>query len=264
MPPLPQPRRIPRQNRSRALVDAILEATARVLSERGYAGTNTNLVAERAGVSVGSVYQYFPNKDSLITALHERHAVEMHAAMETVLAGTTSPGLLERLAAIVHAWLAAHQVAPELHQVLEKEFPFFDAPSDQSAADQSIHCRIRQLLEEHRDEVVQEDLPINENIEDALTHRLRTGVAVRQVDADLEWRSSWNRESPSHLRAAGTIPSLVTEDGCRRPSRKTASKTACSSADCSARVQVGWPAVLAETEEMLGAGDGPGTAERFQ
>jgi AcrR family transcriptional regulator len=140
------------------LVDAILEATARVLSERGYAGTNTNLVAERAGVSVGSVYQYFPNKDSLITALHERHAVEMHAAMETVLAGTTSPGLLQRLAAIVHAWLAAHQVAPELHQVLEKEFPFFDAPSDQSAADQSIHCRIRQLLEEHRDEVVQEDL----------------------------------------------------------------------------------------------------------
>lgn len=158
MPTLPQPRRIPRQNRSRALVDAILEATARVLSERGYAGTNTNLVAERAGVSVGSVYQYFPNKDSLITALHERHAVEMHTAMETVLAGTTSPGLLQRLAAIVHAWLAAHQVAPELHQVLEKEFPFFDAPSDQSAADQSIHCRIRQLLEEHRDEVVQEDL----------------------------------------------------------------------------------------------------------
>ncbi len=160
MQALPQPRRIPRQNRSRALVDAILEATARVLSERGYAGTNTNLVAERAGVSVGSVYQYFPNKDSLITALHERHAVEMHAAMETILADTRSPGLLEQLAAIVHAWLAAHQVAPELHRVLEKEFPFFDAPPDQSAADQSIHRRIRQLLEEHRDEIVQEDLEL--------------------------------------------------------------------------------------------------------
>ena len=58
------------------------------------------------------------------------------------------------------AWLAAHHVAPELHQVLEKEFPFFDAPPDQSAADQSIHCRIRQLLEEHRDEIVQEDLDL--------------------------------------------------------------------------------------------------------
>ncbi|XOT97655.1 TetR/AcrR family transcriptional regulator, partial [Alcaligenes pakistanensis] len=88
MPTLPQARRIPRQSRSRALVEAILEATARVLSERGYAGTNTNVVAEVAGVSVGSVYQYFPNKDSLIAALHERHALQMNQAMESSLADT--------------------------------------------------------------------------------------------------------------------------------------------------------------------------------
>lgn len=157
MPPLPQPRRIPRQSRSRALVDAILEATARVLTERGYAGTNTNLVAERAGVSVGSVYQYFPNKDSLLTALHERHAVEMHTAMDAVLAGAHPFGLRGKLTAIVHAWLAAHQVAPELHRVLEKEFPFFDAPADQSPADQSIWQRIQQLLEDHREEIVPAD-----------------------------------------------------------------------------------------------------------
>ncbi|ARU05188.1 TetR family transcriptional regulator [Comamonas serinivorans] len=157
MPALPQPRRVPRQSRSRALVDAILEATARVLTERGYAGTNTNLVAERAGVSVGSVYQYFPNKDSLITALHERHALDMQTAMDTVLAGAAPLGLRGKLAAIVHAWLAAHQVAPELHRVLEQEFPFFDAPPDQSPADQSIRHRIRQLLEDHRDEVAPPD-----------------------------------------------------------------------------------------------------------
>lgn len=160
MTSLPQPRRIPRQSRSRALVEAILEATARVLTEHGYAGTNTNLVAERAGVSVGSVYQYFPNKDSLITALHERHAVEMHAAMEAVLAGTEALDLRGRLAAIVHAWLAAHQVAPEMHRVLEKEFPFFDAPADQSPADQSIRQRIRQLLQDHRHELVPQDLDL--------------------------------------------------------------------------------------------------------
>lgn len=61
--------------------EAILEATARVLAERGYAGTNTNRVAERAGVSVGSVYQYFPHKDSLVAALHERHGARMYAAI---------------------------------------------------------------------------------------------------------------------------------------------------------------------------------------
>ena len=160
MQDLPQPRRVPRQARSRALVDAILEATARVLTERGYVGTNTNLVAERAGVSVGSVYQYFPNKDSLITALHERHAAEMKAAMEEVLESSRARSLHETLAAIVHAWLAAHQLAPELHRVLEKEFPFFDAPRDQSPADLSIFQRIRQLLEDHRAEVVPQDLDL--------------------------------------------------------------------------------------------------------
>lgn len=160
MQELPQPRRMPRQARSRALVEAILEATARVLAERGYAGTNTNLIAERAGVSVGSVYQYFPNKDSLITALHERHAAEIHAALESVLAAAQPRGLRGHLAAIVHAWLAAHQVEPELHRVLEKEFPFFDAPVQNSPADQGIYKRIRQLLEDHRHEVAPCDLDL--------------------------------------------------------------------------------------------------------
>jgi len=66
------PRKTPRQERSRALVDAIVEAAARVLIERG--DVNTNHVAELAGVSVGSVYQYFPHKDSLLAALLERQA----------------------------------------------------------------------------------------------------------------------------------------------------------------------------------------------
>ncbi len=160
MQPLPQPRRVPRQARSRALVEAILEATARVLTEQGYAGTNTNLVAERAGVSVGSVYQYFPNQDSLVTALHERHAAQMHAAIDEVLAGARSVDLRGHLAAIVHALLKAHQTAPELHRVLEKEFPFFDAPREDSPADRSIHQRIRQLLQDHRDEVLPPNLDL--------------------------------------------------------------------------------------------------------
>lgn len=160
MQTLPQARRIPRQSRSRALVEAILEATARVLSERGYAGTNTNVVAEVAGVSVGSVYQYFPNKDSLIAALHERHALQMNQAMESSLADTQSLGLRGRLSDLVKAWLAAHRVDPELHRVLEKDFPFFDAPASESQADQSIRDRIRQLLEEHRSEVAPQDLDL--------------------------------------------------------------------------------------------------------
>ncbi|MCO7637689.1 TetR/AcrR family transcriptional regulator [Pseudomonas sp. S 311-6] len=153
MQPLQQPRKTPRQARSRALVEAILEATARVLSERGYAGTTTNLVAERAGVSIGSVYQYFPNKDSLITALHERHAAQLYDVMASVMQAPYPNQLRDRLAAIVSAWLAVHRVEPELHRVLEKEFPFYDVPSEESPADQAIFKQFRQILERHRDEI---------------------------------------------------------------------------------------------------------------
>jgi AcrR family transcriptional regulator len=157
---LPRPRKMPRQARSRALVEAILEAAARVLVERGYAGTNTNLVAERAGVSIGSLYQYFPNKDSLIVALHERHGTQMCTVIETVLAAACPRDLRSHLAVLVHAMLAAHQVEPELHRVLEQEFPGFDAPYNQSPAAQSVFRQLRQLLENHRREAAPRDLDL--------------------------------------------------------------------------------------------------------
>ena len=63
------PRKLPRQDRSRATVDAILEAAARVLVKEGFERTTTNRVAEAAGVSVGSLYQYFPNKEAILFRL---------------------------------------------------------------------------------------------------------------------------------------------------------------------------------------------------
>lgn len=68
-----EPRKSPRQRRSRETVERILDAAARIFDERGYRGTTTNHVAELAGVSIGSLYQYFPNKDALLVALAERH-----------------------------------------------------------------------------------------------------------------------------------------------------------------------------------------------
>jgi AcrR family transcriptional regulator len=68
-----EPRKLPRQQRSAETVERILSAAARIFDERGYRGTTTNHVAQQAGVSIGSLYQYFPNKDALLVALAERH-----------------------------------------------------------------------------------------------------------------------------------------------------------------------------------------------
>jgi AcrR family transcriptional regulator len=71
-----EPRKDPRQRRSRQTVDWILDAAARIFDERGYRATTTNHVAAAAGVSIGSLYQYFPNKDALLAALAQRHVDE--------------------------------------------------------------------------------------------------------------------------------------------------------------------------------------------
>src|SRR5450830_1497659 len=110
-----QPRKEPRQARSKAMVDTILDAMARVLVERGYA--NTNLVAEAAGISVGSLYQYFPNKDALIFALRERHVARMLHLFEEVVAKMDESGSLESdFEALIEALVAAHLVEPELNR----------------------------------------------------------------------------------------------------------------------------------------------------
>jgi AcrR family transcriptional regulator len=74
--PSAEPRKRPRQERSRRMVERILDAAARIFEERGYRATTTNDVAEAAHVSVGSLYQYFANKDALLVGLAERHLDE--------------------------------------------------------------------------------------------------------------------------------------------------------------------------------------------
>ena len=70
-------RREPRQKRSREMVSRLLDATAATIAERGLVDATTNHIAERAGVSIGSLYQYFPDKESLVEALLERMAAEV-------------------------------------------------------------------------------------------------------------------------------------------------------------------------------------------
>ena len=98
-------RKIPRQARSRASVDFLLEAAAQVLEACGAAGFNTNAVADRAGVSVGTLYRYFPNKASILHAVARRET-EAHrqAVVEIATSGT---GGLARDRAMIRAFIQA-------------------------------------------------------------------------------------------------------------------------------------------------------------
>jgi len=72
-----EPRKIPRQGRSRATVDAILDACAEGLASRGYEALTTNAISERAGVSIGTLYEYFPNREAISAALAGRAFLRM-------------------------------------------------------------------------------------------------------------------------------------------------------------------------------------------
>jgi len=157
---IPQPRKAPRQARSKATVEVILQATARIFSEHGYAGTNTNLIAEKAGISIGSLYQYFKNKDALIAALHQRHAEQVQQTVEQVLARPFQPTLAGHIGAMVQALLAAHLLEPALHKMLELQFPYFDAPQSENEADLGIFKRVRDLLEDWRSDIAPPNLDL--------------------------------------------------------------------------------------------------------
>src|SRR6478735_1117078 len=75
-------RRAPRQERSRQTVDAVLQAVERVLTREGVDALTTNRIAEAAGVSIGSVYQYFPDKRSIFAALHQRHVAQVSQVID--------------------------------------------------------------------------------------------------------------------------------------------------------------------------------------
>lgn len=164
--PSANPRKRPKQERSQATVEAILTATAHILTENGYDQLTTNRVAERAGVSIGSLYQYFPNKEALIFALAEHHANEMMQLAQHHLKGVgggeaslqknrTMPEVLRQ---IVKAAIAAHAVNPKLHRVLHEQIPRSEVMRRSDEA--KMENMLRSFLAQHSDQLQPKNLEL--------------------------------------------------------------------------------------------------------
>jgi AcrR family transcriptional regulator len=121
-------RRTPRQDRSRETVEAIVEAAAQVFERHGYAAGTTNRIAQRAGVSIGTLYQYFPNKDALVAELARRHIAQLEATAWPALEALVEyvPPLHDGLAAIVLGTAELHRGSPNLQRVMFEQTPRSD------------------------------------------------------------------------------------------------------------------------------------------
>ena len=151
-------RRDPKQLRSRAIVEAIVEAGRRILEAEGAGALTTNHIAERAGVSIGSLYRYFPNKEAVIAAICEtetrRDVTEIRSAERWAI---DELPLRESLAAIVDFQIARHQrlvaLASDVYREHQSEFSL---TSHMSAEEVVAHMRA--LLLRHRTAVRVRDL----------------------------------------------------------------------------------------------------------
>ena len=118
---LPKPRKTPRQARSGATVEAILEAAARILETEGLEGYTTNAVARRAGVSIGSLYQYFPNKDAIMAALVLESTETVAARMEQTLHDYRSRPVRDCIDAIIDDAVCQQLDRPVLARLIDIE-----------------------------------------------------------------------------------------------------------------------------------------------
>lgn len=155
-PPLPaqlRPRKAPRQRRAAETRARILDAARATFEEHGYAHGTTNRIAVAAGLSVGSLYQYFPNKDAILVELVDAHIEAGTAALEAALAEVAAPGGadLERLVgAATGALVALHAEDRRLHRVLFEEAPRPEAQLARlRALEADLAGRVAALLDGH-------------------------------------------------------------------------------------------------------------------
>jgi AcrR family transcriptional regulator len=196
-------RKEPRQARSRETVEAIIRAGARVLAEQGMDGFTTNKAAEVAGVSIGSLYQYFPDKLSLIDAIRRRHLDDVLAVLRGIGQGeSTAIRLVEEL---VDGMIAVHSIQPDLHRVLLDEAPRYDGSRSMQGAFESEYMnRYRAVVAAFRNGEDTEAIDVRAEVLSSAVEGVIHNAARRGRLASPELRRELIQMVGSYLRGAGS------------------------------------------------------------
>jgi AcrR family transcriptional regulator len=184
-----KPRKMPGQARSQETVSVILEASARILESDGLRGFNTNAIAAKAGVSIGSLYQYFPNKDAIVLALISSFEKVFHDTVVKAVQDGRGKEVKSRLRSVVRALVSAHYCRPRLNRVLEREEERLGSEAD----DSSFHAHLLQLLRDHKEEMA---MPVSR-----VTERVFMAILRAVVDLGLASGASPQSTEQRAMRA---------------------------------------------------------------
>ncbi|MBX3454408.1 TetR/AcrR family transcriptional regulator [Ferrovibrio sp.] len=147
--PAINPRKRPRQTRSAATFDLVLEAAARILERGGLAAFNTNAIAERAGISIGSLYQYFPTKEAILAELIRRKRNILLGHMQTAAQQGQSARLAPAIDALIDAGIAHQLSRPNLARSLEYAESLLPITTETETLKQQIVHAIASVLAAH-------------------------------------------------------------------------------------------------------------------
>jgi AcrR family transcriptional regulator len=141
-------RRMPQQARSQQRVNLILDTAADLFAEVGYEPATTNSIAERAGISIGSLYRYFSDKDAILRALAKRHQEQVRGIFDDVFSGDLVylplDVLLDRL---IDPFVELHTACPAYKQILLGSDVSADIAAANEELDQEIVRRMAEVLQ---------------------------------------------------------------------------------------------------------------------
>lgn len=183
-----EPRKRPVQRRSKATVEQLLIAAAQVFEAHGYAAGTTNRIAQRAGVSVGTLYQYFPSKEAVAVALLERHISETTRKLHEWVGHMVSKrhGLRAALLDYVRGIMAVHEDKPRLQHMLLEETPLPDRLHEvllgaEREAIEAMAGFLKLLPEIRRDDLERSGYFVIHTVE-SLTHRFAAHPDEQMID----------------------------------------------------------------------------------
>lgn len=144
-------RRTPKQERAQQTVEAVLDAVARIVKRGGVEALTTNSIAATAGVSIGSLYQYFPDKRAILVAVRDRHVEEMARLVERKLVEQAAQPLDQLMRALVEVMVAAHASEPALYELLLTQLP--QEPPEAPEVEGRLRKALRDTLSSRGDEL---------------------------------------------------------------------------------------------------------------
>lgn len=134
-------------------MDAVLTAAAHILEDHGLAGFNTNAVAVRAGVSIGSLYQYFPSKDAILVALMEQSLTVFSQTLAEAIDGAPGDSLGEDLKFVMQMGRVTHLRRPSLVRLLEDEFQRLEGHINKTSSHVAVRGAMIRLLERYGNQI---------------------------------------------------------------------------------------------------------------